>query len=205
VNDGNMNDGNMNDGNMNEERDMNELGWRAFRYAAGEMGADEALAFEAKLAGDQEACEALSRAVELGLTLAQSRLAQTQSTQTQPATISLAPARRTGRGLRAAMWALPTAAAVAAAWFYATRTPPRDGGPEPATVAGAGVPARAVDEIAWLQVRQIGDGSTPIESPPADEGLGELLESELRPDRGPAIPSWMVDVANANRGKGNHE
>jgi anti-sigma factor RsiW len=44
---------------------QNELDWSAFCYAAGEMTADEAAAFEARLADDQGAREALARAVEL--------------------------------------------------------------------------------------------------------------------------------------------
>jgi hypothetical protein len=45
--------------------DSNELDWSAFCYAAGELSADEAAAFEARLADDQSAREALARAVEL--------------------------------------------------------------------------------------------------------------------------------------------
>jgi hypothetical protein len=43
----------------------NELDWTAFCYAAGELSAAEAEQFEARLAGDQAAREALARAVEL--------------------------------------------------------------------------------------------------------------------------------------------
>ncbi len=45
--------------------DKNELDWSSFCYAAGELSADEAAAFEARLADDQAAREALARAVEL--------------------------------------------------------------------------------------------------------------------------------------------
>ncbi|MCI0357416.1 MAG: hypothetical protein L0211_02900 [Planctomycetaceae bacterium] len=43
----------------------NELDWSAFCYAAGEMNAADAAAFEQRLAEDQAAREALARAVEL--------------------------------------------------------------------------------------------------------------------------------------------
>ena len=43
----------------------NELDWSAFCYAAGELSAEEAAAFETRLADDQAAREALARAVEL--------------------------------------------------------------------------------------------------------------------------------------------
>jgi hypothetical protein len=49
----------------NISRGENQLAWSAFCYAAGEMSADEATAFEALLAQDQPAREALARAVEL--------------------------------------------------------------------------------------------------------------------------------------------
>src|SRR5262245_14251679 len=43
----------------------NELDWSAFRYLAGELTAAEAEAFEARLAAEQPAREALASAVEL--------------------------------------------------------------------------------------------------------------------------------------------
>jgi hypothetical protein len=45
--------------------DMNDLDWLAFNYAAGELQPTEAEQFEARLAEDQAAREALARAVEL--------------------------------------------------------------------------------------------------------------------------------------------
>jgi len=49
--------------NVNETR--NELDWTAFCYASGDLDPAEAEQFEARLADDQEAREALARAVEL--------------------------------------------------------------------------------------------------------------------------------------------
>ncbi len=54
--------------------DKNELDWPAFCYAAGEMTADEAAAFEVRLADDQAAREALARAVELTEVVASAEL-----------------------------------------------------------------------------------------------------------------------------------
>ncbi len=45
--------------------DREELDWLAFRYVAGELAADEMSDFESRLAHDQAACDAVSRAVEL--------------------------------------------------------------------------------------------------------------------------------------------
>jgi hypothetical protein len=51
--------------NMNTPENRNELDWTAFCYAASELPADEAAAFENRLGEDQAAREALARAVEL--------------------------------------------------------------------------------------------------------------------------------------------
>jgi hypothetical protein len=54
--------------NVNERENQleeNQLEWTAFCYAAGELGPVEAEQFEVRLADDQEAREALARAVEL--------------------------------------------------------------------------------------------------------------------------------------------
>src|SRR5260221_6300185 len=55
---------------MNEQEDRSALDWLAFCYAAGELQAAEAERFEARLADDQGAREALARAVELTQTVA---------------------------------------------------------------------------------------------------------------------------------------
>ena len=51
---------------MHQDCCHNELDWTAFCYAAGELTPGESEAFEARLADDQDAREALARAVELG-------------------------------------------------------------------------------------------------------------------------------------------
>jgi hypothetical protein len=55
---------------MNKREDKSELDWQAFCYSAGELDAAQAEAFEARLAEDQSAREALARAVELTQTIA---------------------------------------------------------------------------------------------------------------------------------------
>jgi len=55
---------------MNKPNCPNELDWLAFCYAAGELDASEAEAFEARLAEEQPLREALARAVELTQTIA---------------------------------------------------------------------------------------------------------------------------------------
>jgi hypothetical protein len=55
---------------MHQTTCHNELDWTAFCYAAGELSASEADAFEVRLADDQAAREALARAVELSQAVA---------------------------------------------------------------------------------------------------------------------------------------
>jgi hypothetical protein len=50
---------------MNRPSDQSDLLLLAFRYVSGELPAQEAATFEERLAGDQDACEALADAVEL--------------------------------------------------------------------------------------------------------------------------------------------
>jgi hypothetical protein len=50
---------------MNQETCHHELDWTAFCYAAGELSASDAAAFELRLADNQAAREALARAVEI--------------------------------------------------------------------------------------------------------------------------------------------
>lgn len=53
----------MND--QNTRRTADDLGWEAFQYVCGEMTTDEMEVFEARLAEDQSAREAVAEAVEL--------------------------------------------------------------------------------------------------------------------------------------------
>jgi anti-sigma-K factor RskA len=50
---------------MNDQEGQSDLDWLAFCYAAGELSVADAEAFEARLADDQSAREAVARAVEL--------------------------------------------------------------------------------------------------------------------------------------------
>ena len=55
---------------MSNDINKNDLDWAAFCYAAGELDSEAAEQFEARLADDQRAREALARAVELTQTVA---------------------------------------------------------------------------------------------------------------------------------------
>jgi len=55
---------------MTGEHDKNDLDWQAFCYAAGELAPVEVEQFEARLANEQPAREALARAVEMAQAVA---------------------------------------------------------------------------------------------------------------------------------------
>lgn len=86
----------------------NDLAWLANCYVAGELSADEAAAFEARLESDVAACDAVALAMELNLAVAAAFDSQPETLCPQP---TLAPpSRRT-----AATITVLAASAVAAA------------------------------------------------------------------------------------------
>lgn len=90
---------------------QNELAWLANCYVAGELSADETVAFEARLANDDAACEAVARAMELNLAIAAAFDSQPATVCPQPATI--APSRRTAAVITALAATAVAAAGVA--------------------------------------------------------------------------------------------
>lgn len=95
---------------------LEELDWLAFRYIAGELSASEADAFETRMADDQQAREAVARAVGLAFTLA---AAGPRTPEPCPADARTAEAGRHGRMARLAAWLTVAAAAcLAGVWAY---------------------------------------------------------------------------------------
>lgn len=69
----------------------NDVAWLASCYVAGEFSAEEAAAFEARLANDEAACEAVARAMELNLAIAAVFDSQPATLVLQPSTFNLPP------------------------------------------------------------------------------------------------------------------
>lgn len=92
-----------------ETTTRNDLVWLANCYVAGELSADEIEAFEARLASDEVACDAVARAMKLNLAIAAAFDSQPAAI-TNPLPATNAPSRRT-----AAIITALAATAVAAA------------------------------------------------------------------------------------------
>ncbi len=158
------------------ERDS-ELDWQAFCYVAGEMADDERASFEACLADDQAAREAVARAVELVQATA---LAESCEAVAAPAPRSPAKFTRRTSWPRRLAWmgigasAALVLAAVALNWdaISARFAPPSVDRGELAAVW-----SQTRDEI-----RQIVQAE-PVEFPP-------VMETEFVSDE--SLPSWIT-------------
>jgi ferric-dicitrate binding protein FerR (iron transport regulator) len=94
----------------------NDLAWLANCYVADELSTDEAAAFEARLANDEAACDAVARAMELNLAIAAAFDSQPATLVPQHSAFSIqpsAPSRRTASTITA-LAATAVAAAVVA-------------------------------------------------------------------------------------------
>jgi len=172
---------------MKHNEIQSELDWTAFCYAAGELTPVEVEQFEARLADEQEAREALARAVELTQAVA--------AGESQVGSYAIAPAarQRSNWATRLAWMAVGgTAAALAAAiWSGAF---PR--GQMPLT--GDQLLARSELAAAWSQARdeiaaakEAGQWPMIVSAADTDE---EPLAAESRGDDSALedTPSWMT-------------
>lgn len=180
---------------------QSELDWQAFRYVAGEMTADEAAAFEERLASDQESREALSRAVELT-----ERLAEAAPVAT--AVVALPdPARPKAQSvwrrslLRAAQPLAWMAAGAAAALLVVNLSgwsarPPIEPGSGTRTHAAAGKRPTA-DAALWARLQAGGDWATPDLARWLEESA--TLAADEREDsvQSADVPSWIFATSNS--------
>ncbi len=152
------------------------LAWLAFRYAAGEFGADDSAAFERRLDADQSAREAVAEAVLLCGVVARA-----------------APSARPRR-LAAPLLGLAAATLVVAVGPWLGRPAPRARGVGLA-VRTCGVPAGSV-ALAWSGMRQ--------DDPPPDDLIAWLDDpaagpnpAATGPDDAPeALPPWLLEAAS---------
>ena len=92
-----------------ETTNRHDLDWLAFCYVTGELSADDVIAFEDRLATDDDACESVARAMELNLAVAASfadetRVESSAGSQRVEVTMAsrrneLTPSRWTGAAL----------------------------------------------------------------------------------------------------------
>jgi hypothetical protein len=182
-----------------------DLHWLALCYVAGEMGRDEAEAFEGRLDRDQASREAVAQAVELAGAIA-ALASEAADGQVRPMP------RRVPRPLPIARLAagLALAAAACLAWLLVA-----PGGPSPQTTAdagrvdaGKGTPSPTVT-LAWSKLRQVyesEDGGKPEDGllawndllpGPTDPELAPPAEAEGASDHG--LPPWLLDAASLVR------
>lgn len=172
----------------NDPHDHASLHWQAFCYVAGELVPAEREAFEAQLAEDQQAREALAEAVELVHVIA--------AAESQLAPPAVATSRSVAAWRKRAAWVL--VGGLASLIFFWLSLGPlqtgwrswRGGLDRPRELAAA-----------WVQTRQAlattGEGGAWLAGPAAplegQDGLPlEWLAEEMIDDELAETPSWMV-------------
>lgn len=167
---------------MNPNDGPDQLDWLAFCYAAGELASAEAEQFEARLAGDQAAREALARAVELTQTVVAAE-SQTDSL--------VVPARRhvAGWAARLSWMAIGGLASVVIAFLWSGALQQSTGPTEKQlalaaawTQARAGI-AQAKEDEQWLP--------TSWSLAEADEELLAVNDASFESLPG-ETPSWLT-------------
>ncbi|MDY0166250.1 MAG: hypothetical protein RBS80_06875 [Thermoguttaceae bacterium] len=195
-----------------------DLDWLAFCYIAGELPEAEADAFETRMADDQEAREAVARAVGLAL-----MLAGTDPKGQHSRTVSqAASARRHARIPRRVAWvAVAAAACLAGVWAYQSFQGPADQAGPPEQLADDGEAtisdspsqqlallwSRTREELAILLhdhlVSDSADNDEPFEEvawfPTEDEADPDLLtDDDTLAVNDP--PTWMLAAVRAGFG-----
>jgi hypothetical protein len=177
------------------ESGLNELDWQAFRYVAGELSADEARSFEARLATDPPAQEALSRATALGLCIAAT------TPMVEPRRAELFESRQS-RFVHAVTWLSIGAAATVALWIgstFVSSSPIAQRVEEPkAAPIVVHVEQTTADAAAWLQLRDLDDSAERVEREfenlePTEPNA--LDPGSFDPNGGPVVPKWVVELA----------
>jgi hypothetical protein len=188
-----------------------DLDWLAFQYVAGELSAEAAVLFEARLQSSTAACEAVERAVALGECVSLAfQAAESSASPDAPKTLqcdaagSVRPAHRThGTATRASFGRMASVTVTACAILGALLVSFRDDGAvvrstglltenrsaldgQPVTETAQLAPVESLFE-AWTETRETVDA---VE----DELLsGEFVAdmSELRVDVTGDVPDWM--------------
>jgi hypothetical protein len=153
-----------------------DLHWTAFLYSSGDLPLDEAERFEARLADDQAARDALADAVELAGALA-------------IVAPEFRPRRRLiGRRILFAASAFAAAACLVLAFSSWLLRPSLQDRPDASEVALAWSSLRGGADVDWLAL--------PTGSPMAEAAQIDP-EVEVEPSTDRALPSWLLSAASA--------
>jgi hypothetical protein len=174
----------------------------AFRYVAGEMAAEEARAFEGRLADDQEAREAVSRAVGFS-----QRLAEAGPLATDKVTPSLRETGRVTRSLIAASRPLGWMAAGAAAALLVVNLMGWPRGPtidSPGTTGpeGGPRPQPAADALVWASLQGRQDLASAELEHLFDESAATTSEVDGEFGGSPELPTWIFAVTREPEKRG---
>jgi Trp operon repressor len=179
-----------------------ERDWLAFRYVAGEMTAQEASALELRLADDQEAREAVCRAVGLAQQLADARPPDrdyTRSVGSARAPVTRGIISLHGRVARAVGWMAAGAAAATLAFWLARSSGP--GSMEPSLkssgtpeAARAGPVERVYDAEAW-GLLQASDAWAAHTERWLFEAKSPIANDSPDPRSPPSVPPWLLAAA----------
>jgi len=161
------------------QHDAADLGWLAFQYVSDELSADEVVQFEAHLAGDQAAREAVAEAVLL-----------CQAVAAGEEIVPVAAERRSWA--QHAVWAAIGAAACLAIVF-ALREPIGKVQNSAARRPGAVDLTSAELALVWAQNLELPDAASSDEE---DLGLAvDVRES----DRDVLVPAWMLEALGGSQ------
>jgi len=178
---------------MTLANELDVLDLVAFRYIAGEMTPEEAAAFETRLADDQTAQMAVSRAVGLS-----QKLATAAPPIAEQAALKRKPARKS-----ALVWAQPlawmaigAAAAVLAVNLF-SRPAKGPGGAPPTTNVQPTGGSSSVDALVFARLQSEQDGAAELERWLDQTAVvDEADESPLAAE----VPSWVLAAQRPVRG-----
>jgi hypothetical protein len=187
-----------------------ELDWLAFRYVAGEMTAQEAIALEQRLADDQEAREAVGRAVGLAQRLAEARppdrdYIRSAGSGSAPGNPGIKTLR--GRLVRAVGWMAAGAAAASLVFSLARSTGPV---PSEAAVKSSGTldasragPVERVPDAEALGLLQASDAWTAHTERWLSEAKSPIANDSPDLRNLPSVPPWLLTAAAGSNTSGH--
>jgi hypothetical protein len=194
-----------------DDRDgLDELDWLAFRYVAGEMSGEEAATFEFRLADDQYAREAVSRAVGLTQRLADAKSPGRDNWPTGGIAAAVNQTKMPFRGQVARAIGWMAVGAAAASLAFCLVWPLGSGSIEPTQQRAA---RKGTDPTRATSAEPVADGEVWARLQANDEWPTQpelwLAKPQIPMTSVPAdlqqpssLPRWML-TATASPGKGN--